>query len=73
MAVSKAQLKANRKYDAKHPQQTTYMTLRRQARSFIAAAEGTKAAEAIKWRNTSDYKADLLELKQLIEDKLKEL
>ena len=73
MAVSKAQLKANRKYDAKHPQQTTYMTLRRQARSFIAAAEGTKAAEAIKWRNTSDYNADLLELKQLIEDKLKEL
>ena len=73
MAVSKAQLKANRKYDAKHPQQTTYMTLRRQARSFIAAAEGTKAAEAIKWRDDSDYKADLLELKNLIDERLKEL
>lgn len=73
MAVSKAQLKANRKYDAKHPQKTAYMRLRRQARSFIAAAEGTKAAEAIKWRDDLDYKADLLELKQLIEDKLKEL
>ncbi|MGZ7862337.1 hypothetical protein ACXVUH_10160 [Ligilactobacillus salivarius] len=73
MAVSKARIKASRKYDAKNPQKTTYMTLRRHARNFIAAAEGTKAAEAIKWRDTSDYKADLLELKQLIEDKLSEL
>lgn len=73
MAVSKAQLKANRKYDAKHPQQTAYMRARRNTKAFIKPGAGTKLEKSIEWRGVDDYKADLMKLKALIDDRLNEL
>ena len=73
MAVSKAQIKANRKDDAKHPQQTAYMRARRNVKGFIKPGPGTKLEKSIEWRGVDDYKADLLELKKIIDERLKEL
>lgn len=73
MAVSKAQIKSNRKYEQRNPQQTAYMRARRNIKGFIKPGAGTKLEKSIEWRGVDDYKADLLELKALIDDRLKEL
>lgn len=73
MAVSKAQIKSNRKYEQRNPHQTAYMRARRNVKGFIKPGPGTKLEKSIEWRGVDDYKADLLELKNLIDERLKEL
>lgn len=73
MTLSEAQKRASRKYEQKNPQRTVYMSMRRGARNFINPGTGTKSEQATQWRGVEDYKNDLIELKRLIDDKLKEL
>lgn len=76
MAVSKAHIKASRKYEQRNPDRTGYNTLKRNAVNFVSAytKEGTKANQYV----TSDYgkkhyKEDLNELKSLIQQAIEKL
>lgn len=72
MATSKAQIKAVRNQEQKDPARTRYDRARRNARVFI----NDNSRYFIDHSNKSsdrDYKNDLLELKEKIENKLKEL
>lgn len=67
------QVKANKRFADKHPYEASYATARRQARGFVSPKSGTKLDRAIKEQTKYDYHQDLLDLKQLIEEKLKEV
>lgn len=66
------QVKANKRFTDKHPNEARYAAARRQARGFVSPKPGTKLYDAITEQNNYDYHKDLLELKKLIEEKLKE-
>lgn len=76
MAVSKAHIKASRKYENSNPERTGYNRLKRNAFNFVNALDNnkTKAYQQI----TSDYgkkhyKEDLQKIKLDVERHLKEL
>lgn len=71
MAVSQAQTKASRKWEAKNKTKVGYDKLRRSAFSFVQPKPGSKAEEYT--AKIGDYKQDLLELKAVLEAKLNEI
>lgn len=67
------QVKANKRFTDKHPNEASYAAARRQAKRFASPKPGTKLDRAIKEQTKYNYRQDLLDLKQLIEEKLKEI
>lgn len=71
MRVSKAQVKASRKWEAKNKTKVGYSKLKRSAFLFVQPKPGSKAEEYT--TEIGDYKQDLLELKAMLEAKLDEI
>lgn len=76
MTVSKAHIKASRKYEKNNPDRTGYNVLKRNAVNFASAytRKGTKAQKYV----TSDYgkrhyREDLEEIKILIQQTIEKL
>lgn len=65
-----AQKRASRAYRERNPNATGYQSLRRGARNFINPKPESKAAGYVEWAG-DQYRQDLEELRELINDRLK--
>lgn len=71
--TSKAQLKANRNYEARNRNKTRYDTAKRNARLFINPKPGTASSEAIETYGEPFYLDDLKDFQRLITERIEEL
>lgn len=69
--VSESRKRANQKYLKNNPLKKRYYDAKNTSRSFIKPNEGTKIAEAV--AKNENYKDDLIKLRALIDERLKEL
>lgn len=66
---TEAQKKAQKKYELKNKERTTYGALKRNAFNFACPAPGSKSETATNWAH-EQYLKDLSELKALLDSKL---
>lgn len=71
--ISKAQNEAAKRYQARNPEQTRYVQMRRQARGFVNPKPGTVASGVIEGYGAPFYLDDLRDLKIAIEKRIEEL
>lgn len=71
--TSKAQLAANRRYDARNRDKTRYDTGKRNARGFINPKKGTAMYEAVNGYGAPFYLDDLRDFEIEIQKRIKEL
>lgn len=71
--ASKAQNDATKRYQARNPEKTRYVQMRRQARGFVNPKPGTVAAGVIDGYGAPFYLDDLKDLKLDIEKRINEL
>lgn len=62
----------SKRYDARHPELTYYMSKKRSAKSFVVCATG-KFTEAVDHVGRDRYRDDLIELRKMIDEKLEKL
>lgn len=62
----------SRRYEARHPELTYYTSKKRSAKSFVACST-EKFFEAVDHVGRDRYRSDLLELRDMIEEKLNEI
>lgn len=62
----------SRRYEARHPELTYYTSKKRSAKSFVVCTT-EKFVEAVDHVGRDRYRNDLLELRKMIDDKLKSM
>lgn len=62
----------SKRYDARHPELTYYMSKKRSAKSFVVCST-EKFVEAVDHVGRDRYHSDLLELRKMIDERLEEL
>lgn len=73
MATSKAQIRANRNYEARNRNKTRYDTAKRQAKNFIEPKPNSVLSAAIEEYGSGYYLDDLKDLQIAINKRIQEL